>query len=248
MNVEFTRVRAVEPRDRDAMFALMEDHFETMVRDRFEEDLNGKDWALLVKEGGRVIGFTTVQLLDRPDAPCQPVAIYSGDTLVDSKYRTGATFVKGWFAAMRFLQKQYAGRPLYWLLICSSFRTYRFLPVYWRRFHPSHGNGAPDMWRKLMNELAHAQFGEGYDPVSGIVRLPYPQVLHAHFREIPGGRIANTDIAFFARRNPGHVYGDELVCLTRIHEENLTAIGRKYWHSNHLKFRIVSHEPVQQNS
>jgi hypothetical protein len=34
-------------------------------------------------------------------------------------------------------------------------------------------------------------------------------------------------VAFFARRNPGHERGDELVCLARVAPDNLTALGRR---------------------
>ena len=35
--------------------------------------------------------------------------------------------------------------------------------------------------------------------------------------------------SFFAQRNPGHAAGDELVCLTEIHPDNLTRAGRRVW-------------------
>ena len=40
-------------------------------------------------------------------------------------------------------------------------------------------------------------------------------------------------MAFFVSKNPGHARGDELVCLTEAHPENLTRAGQKllahYW-------------------
>ena len=44
---------------------------------------------------------------------------------------------------------------------------------------------------------------------------------------IPPGRLANPDVAFFARVNPGHEAGDELVCLTTLDDDNLTRAGRR---------------------
>jgi len=34
-------------------------------------------------------------------------------------------------------------------------------------------------------------------------------------------------VAFFKRMNPGHACGDELVCLTRFHPDNLTDYIRR---------------------
>jgi hypothetical protein len=44
---------------------------------------------------------------------------------------------------------------------------------------------------------------------------------------IPANRLRNRHVAFFAQRNPGHRDGDELVCLTRLQDDNLTASGRR---------------------
>ena len=41
------------------------------------------------------------------------------------------------------------------------------------------------------------------------------------------GPVPDPHIAFFLERNPGFVRGDELVCLTRIDEQNLTPAGRR---------------------
>ena len=37
----------------------------------------------------------------------------------------------------------------------------------------------------------------------------------------------NEDIKYFVNKNPGYLYGDELVCLTEISEENLTKFGKR---------------------
>ena len=40
-------------------------------------------------------------------------------------------------------------------------------------------------------------------------------------------------IAFFLATNPGHVRGDELVCLTELCDENLTRAGRRMIEPHH---------------
>ncbi|MDJ0694121.1 hypothetical protein [Mastigocoleus sp. MO_188.B34] len=49
-------------------------------------------------------------------------------------------------------------------------------------------------------------------------------------------------IEFFDRMNPGHLNGDELVCLTEISETNLTPAGKRMW------FASVSSSPAIKNS
>jgi hypothetical protein len=59
------------------------------------------------------------------------------------------------------------------------------------------------------------------------VRLARPQTLVPELLEVPEGRAADPDIAFFLECNPGFVRGDELACLAQIDDTNLTAAARR---------------------
>ena len=45
--------------------------------------------------------------------------------------------------------------------------------------------------------------------------------------EVREGPQRDPHVQYFLERNPGFVAGDELVCLTRVHEDNLTPAGRR---------------------
>jgi hypothetical protein len=116
----------------------------------------------------------------------------------------------------------------YWLLLTSGFRTYRFLPVFWREFFPCFERATPPDAQRLLDHLAHERFGAQYDSGSGLVRFTQQQRLRAELNRIPESRAAaDPHVNFFARRNPGCAQGDELVCLTELRPENLTAAGRR---------------------
>jgi hypothetical protein len=116
----------------------------------------------------------------------------------------------------------------YWLLLTSGFRTYRFLPVFWREFFPRFERPTPPESQRLLHHLAAERFGARYDPGSGLVRFAQPQRLRAELNRIPEGRAAaDPHVDFFARCNPGCAQGDELVCLTELSPENLTTAGRR---------------------
>jgi hypothetical protein len=110
-----------------------------------------------------------------------------------------------------------------WLLICSSVRTYRFLPVFFLEFLPQPGRDAPASQLALMRALAAQRYGEAFDAAAGVVRLRDPQPLR------PGRQACDVgaDAEWFATLNPGHDRGDELVCLCDLGDENLTAAGRR---------------------
>jgi hypothetical protein len=113
---------------------------------------------------------------------------------------------------------------LYWLLITSGFRTYRFLPVFWKEFWPRHDSPALPA---ILIAMASERFGRRYDPAAGIVRLAAPQVLRNGLAEIPPSRLGNPHVQFFARVNPGHARGDELACLCPLTRANQTPAGCK---------------------
>ncbi len=106
---------------------------------------------------------------------------------------------------------------LYWFLISNSFRTYRYLPIYFREFYPNYREPTPDWAIRLIDELAGSRYPTAYDPLTGIV--------HGHFWSgcRPGGaisdvtpeRLRNPHVEFFATQNPGYVDGDELCCISR---------------------------------
>lgn len=217
------------PADRVAMYRLLVRHFEGVSRDRFEEDLAGKDWVLLLKdEGGSLQGFTTLHLHDSNDGRGPCAVLFSGDTIVDPRAWGRSRLLRSWLAGvLLLLERTGPSRPLYWLLISSGFRTYRFLPLFWRWFFPRFDQVTPVEVQDFMARLASERFGSSWLPEAGIVRFPQPQRLRRHLAGIPRGRLRDPHVGYFARRNPGADAGDELVCLTRIDEENLTPAGER---------------------
>jgi hypothetical protein len=219
--------------EREAMLRLLAAHFQGVTPERFAADLEEKNWVLLLEDEDELRGFSTLQIYETTGPDRAPLTVvYSGDTIVERGGSATAALPKSWIAAVRFLRERHPRGPLYWLLLTSGFRTYRFLPVFWREFRPRHDGPTPPEVRSLMDFLANQRFGPLYDPSAGVVRFPEPQVLREGLDEVPEGRLADPHVAFFLERNPGWVQGDELVCLTEIAEGNLTAAGRRMWRAN----------------
>jgi hypothetical protein len=210
------------------MLGLLSAHFQGVTPERFAADLAEKNWVLLLEDEGKLRGFSTLQIYETSDPDGEPITVvYSGDTIVERGAWATAALPKSWIAAVRALRERHPRGPLYWLLLTSGFRTYRFLPVFWREFWPRHDASTPPEVRSLMDLLAHQHFGSLYDPEQAVVRFPQPQVLREGLDEVPEGRLADPHIVFFLEKNPGWVRGEELVCLTELAEGNLTAAGRR---------------------
>jgi hypothetical protein len=218
---------ALRPAQRDGMFALFSRHFDGVTRVQFERDLEDKDWIIEVKRNERLVGFTTLRVTTSHLENAPITAIYSGDTIVSPEAWGTPALARAWIAGVNHLRAAFPGRRCFWLLLTSGFRTYRFLPVFWREFFPRVDRQAPTAINTLLNQLAREGYGPLYDSTAGVVRFPNPQRLRGPLALVPDGRVRDPNVAFFLARNPGHQCGDELACITEIGETNLTAAGRR---------------------
>ncbi len=231
MKSQLIPVKKLPMSDQEAMYRLLENHFEGVTWNGFQSDLECKNWALLLKDetSNALKGFSTLLLCQTAFSGEQISVVYSGDTIVDPSAWFSAMLPRTWIAAVNLLHQHHAENRLYWLLICSGFRTYRFLPTFWKEFYPRYDVTTPHDHADLITRLAREYYGDCYQEATGIVRFKHPQVLRHGLIEIPTGRQTNPHVQFFEAKNPGYRQGDEFVCLTEIGSHNLTRAGQRMW-------------------
>jgi hypothetical protein len=212
---------------RDEMFRLLGEHFSGVTRAQFERDLAEKNWVILIAQSTRLVGFSTLLAYETVFAGAPVSVIYSGDTIMAREAWGSTALPRAWIETVNELRATYSRGPFYWLLLTSGFRTYRFLSVFWRNFWPRFDVSADAGERRLLNHLAAERFGGQFNPTRGVVRFPHPQKLRPALAEVPAGRATDPHVACFLARNPCYAEGDELVCLTELSADNLTAAGRR---------------------
>ncbi len=210
-----------------AMFELLAEHFKGVKTEQFARDLAEKNLALLLEREDRLVGFSTLLAYTTTFEGTNINVVYSGDTIVTPDAWGTTALPRAWVAGVEALRTTLPPGRCFWLLLTSGFRTYRFLPVFWREFFPRWDVATPPELQRLLDQLASHHFSRQFDASAGIVRFYNPQQLRAGLKEIPAGREQDPHVAFFLLRNPGHARGDELVCLTELCPENLTAAGRR---------------------
>lgn len=210
------------------MLALHARYFEGVTAHQFRRDLAEKDWAVLIREeDGRLAGFSTLRV-DRLRWRGGPLTLLSsGDTIVAPEAWHSSILSRTWIESALRIHEHAPHGPLLWLLLSSGYRTYRFLPVFWREFFPRFDRPTPWATRELMRALARHRYGACFDADVGVVRFPRPAILRAPLRAVSDSRRIDPHVAFFLDANPGHERGDELVCLTELADRNLTAAGRR---------------------
>jgi hypothetical protein len=229
MNGRWVACEYLAPAERDAMFALLCAHFDGVTRAQFEADLAEKTAAVLLHdEARRLRGFSTVLSYTTRYQGRRIGVVCSGDTIVDPDAWGSSALFATWLPEVFELKRQSGCDEFYWLLICSGYRTYRFLPVFWRRFFPHFRWPTPAAAGALKDHLAVERWGDAYDPGSGIVHLKRPQLLKRGISPVTGARMRDPNVQFFTRSNPGHARGDELVCLTPVDRANLRSSGLRF--------------------
>jgi hypothetical protein len=238
MKTKLVRTQDLSEKDLSAMYLLLSTHFTGVRSDVFYADLDSKNWVILLSDDtGKLNGFSTLLMYNTQFAGEKLSVVYSGDTIVDPSAWSSSTLSRSWIASVKKLQAEYAEGKLYWLLISSGYRTYRFLPIFWQEFYPRYDVTTPKSISTLMQFLASDRFGKYYNPQTGVVRFPHPHMLRNGLKGIPEERLQDPHIQFFALQNPGHIQGDELVCLSEICEENLTPAGRRMWFAKELSVK-----------
>ncbi len=219
--------------DRNRMYALLCAYFEATRRSQFEKDLAEKESTVVLRDAndGQIQGFSTIARMEITVDSREIVAFFSGDTIVAKEY-WGETILSRLWSQTVFAEADLivADRPsvqVYWFLICSGYKTYRFLPVFFREFYPCPSRNSPSDLKRILDALGQARFGNEYDLESGIVRFAHAVPLRPGIAEITDRRLGDPMVAFFHSVNPGHAQGDELACITRISRSNVTRAGQR---------------------
>jgi len=219
--------------EREEMYSLLVSYFVGTTRAQFESDLAEKEAAILLRdaESGQIQGFSTLMRIAARIDEREIVAFFSGDTIVAQQYWGESELSRLWsrtvFAeADRILANQ-PEMGVYWFLICSGYKTWRFLPVFFREFYPNADAPTPPHMKHILDALGERKFGSQYNADTGVVRLPSATPLRSGVADMTEQRLRDPRIAFFAKMNPGHLLGDELACLTEISRSNLTRAGER---------------------
>ena len=216
--------------ERAAMLELMSRYFTRLDPRQFHRDLDVKPWAILLRTpDGAVAGFSTLDIMEvRVDGRLVR-AVYSGDTITDRGHWGTSALPR---AFIRFVAKHTGvdrdGAEWFWFYVCKGFRTYRFLPVFYRSFFPHPRSATPPFEQTVLNRLAAVRFGATYDPASGVVRVPEDYTLRRGIGDVTPQRERDPFIHFFAERNPGWPRGEELVCIAALTRSNLNARAKRW--------------------
>ncbi len=210
------------------IFSLFSEYFYSN-KDIFQRDLLKKDWIILLEksENQSIKGFTSIGYLDLEYCGSKLRTVFSGDTIIDRRFWNTFELSKQWIQTV--LERcKLPDVPMYWLLLSSGYRTYRFLPTFYKEFYPRFDQKTPEKIQELKNILAKKIYGDNYRQENGVVQFKRgASPLIRGMAKVEPGRLNDPHVAFFLEKNPSFANGDELVCITEIKDGNYTRAGQR---------------------
>ncbi len=213
----------------DQIYTLLAHYFTNVTRPQFEHDLTEKEWVILLADAAteQIQGFSTLMRLSVTVDDQPVVAFFSGDTIIHRDYWGEAELPRLWGRHVFSLAEAMPEARVYWFLISSGYKTYRFLPVFFRDFYPTYQCPTPPAIKRVVDALAQLKFRSEYDPERGIIHMAKAAPLRPGVAEVTAQRLKDPHVAFFVAANPGYAQGEQLACLVELTHANLTAAGRR---------------------
>jgi hypothetical protein len=233
LTADVLRVECLTLSDRDGMYGLLAAYFQNTSRAQFERDLFEKQTVILLRDqaDGSVAGFSTLMEIPVTVQGRRVVGFFSGDTIIGREHwgstLLGRLWLKTVFGEADRMAVESPETQLYWFLISSGYKTWRYLPIFFINYSPHPTATASAFDGAVLRRLASQKFGSEYDVEHGVVRFRQASPLRVGVADVTEQRLRDPLVEFFVRANPGHVHGDELACLARLSRANLTRAGHR---------------------
>lgn len=216
--------------ERQCMFALMARYYAGVKRDDFDADLKEKHWVILLRDGDShaLCGFSTQMVLDFTIDGTSLHALFSGDTIVDRKCWGQSLLAQAWGRLAIELIDRFPTGSLFWFLISKGYKTYRYLPLFFREYYPRHTAPTPPWAQSIIDVLGRQKYPRAYDPSAGIIRADGSACrLRRDVAAVNEGRLRDPAVSFFVKKNPHHELGDELCCIAPLTRENFSVAAQR---------------------
>jgi hypothetical protein len=220
-------VKLLTAEDKKTMYSLMEEFYDNTSFAVFIKDLHEKDYCILLYAADNQIkGFSTQKIMAVEVGAEKVCGVFSGDTIIHKDYWGSLELYK--IFAANFISFGQRYKCFYWFLISKGYKTYKMLPLFFTEFYPNYRVKTPFYEQQIIDSWARAKYPEEYDEASGvIVYKGIKDKLKAGVADITGKQLKNEDVVHFLKLNPHYCKGNDLVCLTRLTEDNLKPAARR---------------------
>lgn len=215
---------------RSRLYSLMNTFYDDATPEAFHRDLEEKDHCiLLLDEGGTIQGFSTQKVLRVQAQGRQVTGVFSGDTIIHPEHwgslELFRVFVRHFIAGRKMDDSQ---EPFYWFLISKGYKTYKMLPLFFNDFFPDYRRITPAFERAVIHAFGHSRYPDEYDPDTRVIRYAGTKdKLKPGVADVTERHRRDPHVSFFLESNPDYAQGNDLVCLTRLAEDNLNRTAQR---------------------
>lgn len=212
------------------MFELLARYYDGVSYDQFKRDLEEKQFVIRMFEaGGRIVGFSTIQLIHSQHKGRKIVTLFSGDTVIDKACWGQKTLQQAFVRFIIQLKLKKPWRRVYWFLITKGFKTYLLIRKNFQ-CHPNYEGPTPQEKQSILTEVARLKYPKEYNEERGVIVFDECQgKVKEEFEDLSEEAQKNPDIAFFLEANPHYTEGEELCCLAEIRMRDLCYVSMKYF-------------------
>ncbi len=221
LNGKILPVSEYSQADVSAMYRLMAEFYENTDEQVFLRDFYDKDYCLaLYHDTAGLVGFTTQKVMELEVDGKTLHGIFSGDTIIHKDYWGDIELFSVWANFWFSYAEKYD--EFYWFLICKGYKTYRIMPLFWTEFYPRFDRPTPEHIQRIIDAYAQELYPDEYDKTDGVIKYNHTKdKLRTGVADVSEREMKNRDIAFFCKKNPGYVNGNDLACIARIDKSYL---------------------------
>lgn len=224
---------ALSTERRAAMFALLSVWFEGYGEEYFNEELTEVDHCVLQEdaETGQLVGFATLYRKETVIDGAAVGALHTAHCILHRRYWGSNGLVRamvGFF--LDAARRDGTGRSWYWTYSAVGYRSYRYMPLLFRRHAPHADRPLEPFERALRDWVGRECFAQYYDPQAGVVDWNWQGYgLTEEARAISEAKLDSPGVALFRRLNPRWADSVEILCLARLDDANLTDFARRWF-------------------
>lgn len=224
---KITDLSAIEAREMHQVFLK---YYNNTYLNVFLDDISKKQYVLLMKDpkSNRIVGFSTIALLDLPYNGKTVKGLFSGDTILEKEYWGSRRWQLTWGLFCVKLKIKYLRTPFFWLLISKGYKTYMLMANNFIDYYPRIDKEDKDL-ADVVDSYCNQLYPQNYIKEQRILDFGNEyQNLQSHVAEICDNLRENQPkIRFFEERNPNWRIGTELPCVAKIETKVLWKFIRK---------------------
>ena len=217
------KVAACSEYEKETFYQLLCQGFLGVSWNDFMRDLQEKDAVMILRkeqQKGEIVGWSSLMVLTLSLPGNEVKGIFSGDTVVLPEYRSSTGLGVELSRYFMNIYEQFPQNKVYYILISKGWRTYKIMPFFFKEYSPRYDKPNSACDQAVMDEFGKKKYPHHYNPATGVITFSPQRLRPESIDAIPVKVDAHTQ--FFLHCNPGHLDGNELVCVARVSPDNFT--------------------------